>query len=86
MSHPCRICGAPAMGPYSANSYCSKHSSVRIAALDKVEAAREYMAAGFTLKQTAEQLGMLASDLDVALWTWLGQKSAPRRYKPEFVA
>lgn len=86
MSHPCRICGAPAMGPYSANSYCSKHSPVRIATLDKVEAAREYMAAGFSLQQAAEQLGMLASELDVALWAWLGQKSAAPRCKPEFVA
>ena len=86
MSHPCRVCGAPAMGPYSAKSYCAKHSPVRVAALEKVEAAREYMAAGFSLQQAAEMLGLLAAELDVALWAWLGQKSTPQRYQPDFVA
>lgn len=54
----------------------------------QVSAAREFLAAGFTLKQTAQQLGVLSSDLDQGLWRWFGDEleKAPRRYEPEFVA
>lgn len=54
----------------------------------QVSAAREYMAAGFSLKQTANLLGVLSSDLDQGLWKWfsIDIEGRPRRYEPEFVA
>ncbi len=54
----------------------------------QVSAAREYLAAGISLKDTAALLGVLTSDLDQGLWKWFGidLETAPRRYQPDFVA
>lgn len=51
-----------------------------------VSAAREYLAAGFSLKQVAGMLGVLSQDLDQGLWRWFGIEieKAPRRYAPDF--
>lgn len=86
MAHPCIICGKPAMGPYSGRSYCSLHKPSSLP-LATVSAAREYLAAGLSLKQVAVQLGVMATDLDQALWAWIGvADQTPRRYGPDFVA
>jgi len=87
MAHPCSTCGKPAMGPYNARSFCSLHKPPSPLPLLIVSAAREFLAAGFSLQQVAEQLGVLRSDLDQALWAWIGVADrSPRRYEPEFVA
>lgn len=54
----------------------------------KVSAAREYLSAGFTLKQAADLLGVLSNDLDRALWIWFGVDIEHKRraYEPDFVA
>jgi len=87
MAHPCVICGKPAMGPYSARSFCSLHKPSSPLPLLTVTAAREFLAAGFSLQQVAEQLGVLKTDLDQALWAWIGvADQSPRRYQADFVA
>lgn len=87
MAHPCCICGNPAMGPYGARSFCSLHKPASPLPLLTVSSAREYLAAGFSLKQAAHQLGVMSSDLDQALWAWIGVADrAPRRYEAVFLA
>lgn len=87
MAHPCCICGKPAMGPYSVRSFCSMHKPATAVSLAVVSAAREYLAAGFSLQQVASQLGVMKADLDQALWAWIGVADhSPKRYQPDFVA
>jgi hypothetical protein len=84
----CHVCQKPALGRYGAYAYCEGHrpSIGRCVTLGDVLDARTSMLSGYTLKQTASDLGLMASDLDVELWRWMGRDipAAPKRYAPDF--
>lgn len=83
----CCACHKPAMGVYGRVAYCDAHrpSVGRPVTLSDVDTARIAMAEGFSLKDAARHLGVMATDLDLALWQRMGMPSEePRRYVPDF--
>lgn len=83
----CCYCTAPAMGLYEARPYCAAHrpSVGRPPNQDDVARALDAMASGSSLKEVATALGLMATDLDLAMWRSLGMADdRPRRYAPDF--
>lgn len=85
----CCACSKPADGPYHRNAYCSEHrpSVGRPVTLTDVSAARDMMADGCSLREAAERLDVMSTDLDLELWRWMGRDipwDQPRRYAPDF--
>lgn len=88
----CRACNNPAVFKIDRKLYCAVHRPPigrPVVPADVID-ARKSLADGYDIKTTAKDLGLMAADLDAALWNHFGkpmtEEDAPRRYRPEFVA
>lgn len=85
MAMNCCVCHRQALSSWGGKAYCLIHlpTSGRDPTFSEVVQAREMMAGGQSLKEAAASLGVLSSNLDVALFRYLGDET-PRRYVADF--
>lgn len=88
--HRCCACDRLSIVNVNRKNYCAVHRPPigRPVTMDDLFAARKRLSEGQNLQRIAMILGVMKSDLDLALWQNLHvvREEEPRRYEPEFVA